>query len=61
MSTVTGTYTVNDVVTTAYKMSGLLARGQTLSGGEILDGQNLLARMLAQWNVKTWLDRKSVV
>jgi hypothetical protein len=55
LSTVTGTYTVNDVVTTAYKMSGLLARGQTLSGGEILDGQNLLARMLAQWNVKTWL------
>lgn len=55
MSTVDGKYTVNDVVVAAYRMSGLLARGQTLSGGEILDGQNLLADMLAQWNVKTWL------
>lgn len=55
MSTVTGTITVNDVVTAAFRKSGVQGLGQVMDGGDVLDAQNDLADMLAQWNVKTWL------
>lgn len=55
MSAVDGGLTVNDVVTAALKRSGILGLGQTMDGSDILDAQNDLADMLAQWNVKTWL------
>jgi hypothetical protein len=55
VSTVDGTYTVNDVVTAALRKSGIIGLGQVPNGADVLDAQNDLADMLAQWNVKTWL------
>lgn len=55
MSTVDGKFTVNDVVVAALRKSGVIGLGQTPDGSDVLDAQNDLADMLAQWNVKTWL------
>ena len=55
MSTVDGKYTVNDVVVAGLKKSGIIGSGQTANGSDILDAQNDLADMLAQWNTETWL------
>jgi len=55
MSAVDGLFTVNDVIIAAFRKSGVLGLGQTLDGSDVLDGQNDLSDMLAQWNVKTWL------
>ncbi len=55
MSTVDGTFTVNDVVIAALRKSGIIGLGQTPAGDDVLDAQNDLSDMLAQWNVKTWL------
>ena len=55
MSTVTGTYTVNDIVIAALRKSGIVGLGQTPNGSDMLDAQDDLADMWAQWNSKTWL------
>jgi hypothetical protein len=55
MSAVDGVLTVADVVTSALRKSGIIGLGQTPDGSDILDAQNDLSDMLAQWNVKTWL------
>lgn len=55
MTAVDGTFTVSEVVTSAGRRAGILALGQTLAGDEVLDIQNELSYMLAQWNTKTWL------
>lgn len=55
MSAVDGLFTVNDVVLTALRKSGIVGLGQYPDGSDVLDAQNDLSDMLAQWNVKTWL------
>jgi hypothetical protein len=55
LSAVDGTFTVNDVVISALRKSGIMGLGQTPAGDDVLDAQNDLSDMLAQWNVKTWL------
>ena len=50
-----GVMYVKDIVIAALKKSGLLGIGQAPSGEDIVDANNDLADMLAQWNVKTWL------
>ena len=55
MSANDGTFTVNDVISEALKKSGVLGLGQSIGGEDVLDAQNDLSDMLAQWNVKTWL------
>ena len=52
---VNGSFFVNDVVNAALKKSGIIGEGQVPSGEDVLDAQNDLSDMLAQWNVKTWL------
>jgi hypothetical protein len=51
----TGVVYVQDVVVAALKKSGMLGLGQAPDGADIVDAQNDLSDMLAQWNVKTWL------
>jgi hypothetical protein len=55
MSAVDGLFTVNDVVIAALRKSGIIGLGQVPAGDDILDAQNDLSDMLAQWNSKTWL------
>jgi hypothetical protein len=55
MSAVDGKFLVSDVVTAALRKSGIIGLGQTPNGSDVLDAQNDLSDMLAQWNVKTWL------
>lgn len=55
MSAVDGLYTVNDIVIAALKKSGVLGLGQPAGGSDVLDAQNDLMDMWAEWNVKTWL------
>ena len=55
MSAVDGTFTVNDVIVSAMRRSGLIGPGQVAAGDDVLDAQNELSAMLAQWNSKTWL------
>ena len=55
MSAVNGTYVVNDVVIAALRKSGIVGLGQTPNGSDMLDAQDDLSDMWAQWNSKTWL------
>lgn len=55
MSAIDGTLTVNDVVVAAMRRSGIVGPGQVASGDDVIDAQNELSYMLAQWNTKTWL------
>ncbi len=55
MSAIDGSFTVSDVVTSALRRSGIIGLGQTAAGDDVLDAQNELSYMLAQWNTKTWL------
>ena len=55
MSAVDGTFTVNDVVVAALRKSGIIGLGQVSTGDDVLDAQDDLSDMLAQWNTKTWL------
>jgi hypothetical protein len=55
MSAVDGVFTVSDVVTAGLRKSGIIGLGQTPDGSDVLDAQNDLSDMMAQWNVKTWL------
>ena len=55
MTAVDGLLTVNDVVTSAMKKSGVFGVGQTPDGADMLEAQADLSDMLAQWNTKTWL------
>lgn len=54
MSANDGLFTVNDVVVQALRKSGILGLGLSLypSGSEVLDAQNDLSDMLAQWNAE---------
>ena len=47
--------TVNDVVTEAFRKSGLLGLGQTMDGGDIVSGLADLNDMVAQWNTMRWM------
>lgn len=57
MSAIDGTFTVNDLVVAALRKSGIMGLGQSPypSGSDVLDAQNDLSDMLAQWNAETWL------
>ncbi len=55
MSAIDGTFTVNDVVVSAFRRSGIIGLGQAVAGDDVLDAQQELSVMLAQWNSKTWL------
>jgi len=55
MSTVDGKYVVNDIIIAALRKAGIVGLGQTPNGSDVLDAQNDLADMWAQWNSKTWL------
>ncbi len=57
MSAVDGLFTVNDVVVQALRKSGIagLGRSPYPSGSDVLDAQNDLSDMLAQWNAETWM------
>jgi hypothetical protein len=55
MSAVDGLFTVGDVCIQALKKSGIVGLGQAAAGEDMIDAQNDLSDMLAQWNVKTWL------
>jgi hypothetical protein len=55
MSAVDGLFTVNDVIIAAFRKAGILGLGQTLTGEDVLDGQNDLSDLLGQWNVQTWM------
>lgn len=55
MSAIDGTITVNDVITAAMRRSGIVGPGQSIAGDDVIDAQNELSYMLAQWNSKTWL------
>src|SRR5574337_407896 len=50
-----GTFTVQDVVLSALKKSGIIGLGQSPSGADVLDATDDLSDMMGQWNVKTWL------
>lgn len=47
--------TVNDVLTEAFKKSGLLGLGQTMDGGDMVSGLADLNDMIAQWNTQRWM------
>lgn len=47
--------TVNDVLTEAFKKSGVLGLGQTMDGGDIVSGLADLNDMIAQWNTQRWM------
>lgn len=55
MTATDGLFTVNEAVTSAARRSGVQGLGQILAGDDVLDIQNELSYMLAQWNTKTWL------
>src|SRR5262245_21579909 len=57
MSAIDGAFTVNDVVIGALRKAGIMGLGQGPypSGSDVLDAQNDLSDMLAQWGAKTWL------
>ena len=55
MTAIDGVFTVNDVVISALRKSGIIGLGQVPSGEDVLDAQGDLSDMLAQWNSKTWL------
>ena len=57
MSAIDGAFTVNDVVTAGLRKSGIMGLGQSPypSGSDVLDAQNDLSDMLAEWNTQTWL------
>lgn len=47
--------TALDIITLAYKDSGVLGAGQTLLAEDMNDGLTRLNMMIAQWRVKRWL------
>jgi len=57
MSANDGRFTCNDVVIAALRKSGIMGLGQSPypSGSDVLDAQNDLSDMLAQWGAETWL------
>ena len=57
MNAITGAFTVNDVVTAGLRKSGIMGLGQSPypSGSDVIDAQDDLSDMLAQWNSETWL------
>lgn len=57
MSAIDGTFTVNDVVMSALRKAGIIGQGNSVypNGFDVLDAQNDLSDMLAQWNNETWL------
>jgi hypothetical protein len=55
MSAIDGVFTVNDVIVSALRRSGIIGPGQVAAGDDVIDAQNELSYLLAQWNTKTWL------
>lgn len=57
MSAIDGRFTVGDVVYSGLKKAGVLGLGMSPypSGSDVLDAQNDLSDMLAEWNTETWL------
>jgi len=57
MSAIDGVFQVGDVVYAGLKKAGVLGLGQSPypSGADVLDAQNDLSDMLAEWNTETWL------
>jgi len=47
--------TVNDVITEAFRKSGLLGLGQTMDGGDIVSAVADFNDMVSQWNSKRWM------
>ena len=55
MSAIDGKLTVDEVIVSAHRRSGIIGPGQVASGDDVIDAQNEFSYMLAQWNTKTWL------
>ena len=55
MTAIDGNFFVSDVITSALRRSGIIGPGQVAAGDDVIDAQNELSYMLAQWNTKTWL------
>src|ERR1017187_9386337 len=47
--------TVNDVLTEAFRKSGVLGVGQTMDGGDVVSGLADFNDMVAQWNSQRWM------
>lgn len=46
---------VNDLITDAFTMAGLLGLGQSLEGDDVQTGLRVLNDLLVQWRIKRWL------
>ena len=47
--------TVNDVITEAWRKSGVLGLGQTMDGGDLVSGLADFNDMVSQWNTMRWM------
>lgn len=47
--------TVNDVITEAWKKSGVLGLGQTMDGGDMVSAVADFNDMVSQWNTQRWM------